>query len=260
MTQFEGESVTAAIEKGLLVLGKSRAEVEIHVLAEAKKGLFGFGKQAAKVELHPIVVPELFSDQTDEVGDDSLEAAGPGLETVQQIPTDEVGDVVKEDERPQSAAKEALGEALAAGQEYLQTMIEALGMSVSIEQVRHKQVVEFQVTGAKQGLLIGKHGRNLNALQYLVQTYVHRLVDTRLAIIVNAGDYREKRQAALERLAKQTADKVKRTGETVFLEPMPAFERKQVHAALSKNPYVKTHSEGAEPHRYLVVEAVKNIL
>jgi spoIIIJ-associated protein len=75
--------------------------------------------------------------------------------------------------------------------------------------------------------------------------------------VLNVGDYREKRQVILERLAQKTADKVKQTGRPVFLEPMPAFERKQIHAALSKNPSIQTHSEGDEPYRYLVVEPVR---
>ncbi len=109
----------------------------------------------------------------------------------------------------------------------------------------------------KQGMLIGKHGKILNALQYLAQVFVHRLEKNRLSVVLNVGDYREKRQLILERLAQKTADKVKKTGQPVFLEPMPAFERKQIHAALSKNKLIQTHSEGDEPYRYLVVEPVK---
>jgi len=97
-------------------------------------------------------------------------------------------------------------------------------------------------------------------LQYLAQVYIHRIARNKLSVVINVGDYREKRQAILERLASRTAEKVRRTGRPVFLEPMPAFERKQIHSVLSKDTNVQTHSEGDEPYRYLVVEpATKKI-
>ena len=69
-----------------------------------------------------------------------------------------------------------------------------------------------------------------------------------------SGDYRERRASVLESIADRTADRVIRTKQPVFLEPLPAFERKQIHARLSQNKQITTHSEGKEPHRYLVVE------
>lgn len=79
----------------------------------------------------------------------------------------------------------------------------------------------------------------MNALQYLAQVFIHRLARNKLSVVVNVGNYREKRQEIIQRLADRTAEKVKRTGQPVFLEPMPAFERKQIHAALSKDEHVK---------------------
>ena len=127
---------------------------------------------------------------------------------------------------------------------------------VKMERESNNMVV-FHLETQKQGLLIGKHGKTLNALQYLAQVFIHRLARNKLSVVVNVGNYREKRQEIIQRLADRTAEKVKRTGQPVFLEPMPAFERKQIHAALSKDEHVKTHSEGEEPYRYLVVEPAK---
>lgn len=76
-------------------------------------------------------------------------------------------------------------------------------------------------------------------MQYLAQVFIHRLARNKLSVVVNVGNYREKRQEIIQRLADRTAEKVKRTGQPVFLEPMPAFERKQIHAALSKDEHVK---------------------
>ena len=84
-----------------------------------------------------------------------------------------------------------------------------------------------------------------------------QLVEEKLSVVVNVGNYRQKREEVLTRLAQRTAEKVKETGRPVFLEPMPAFERKMIHSALSKDEYIKTHSEGEDPYRYLVVEPAK---
>lgn len=74
-----------------------------------------------------------------------------------------------------------------------------------------------------------------------------------MSVVVNVGDYRERREATLGRMAKQAARKALDTQQPVFLEPMPAFERKMIHGILSANKRIETHSEGEEPHRYLVV-------
>lgn len=145
-------------------------------------------------------------------------------------------------------------EALAQLGLYLTNISKALNAPALVKTARQDGVVVFHLETQKQGILIGKHGKTLNALQYLAQVYIHRIAKNKLSIVVNVGDYREKRQAILERLASRTAEKVKRTGRPVFLEPMPAFERKQIHSVLSKDAYVQTHSEGDEPYRYLVVE------
>ena len=100
----------------------------------------------------------------------------------------------------------------------------------------------------------------MNALQALTQVLVHRHAKSKLTAIVNVGDYRERREMILKQLAERTAEKVLRTNQPVFLEPMPAFERKQIHFYLSKDAQVSTHSEGNEPHRYLVVEPAKKRL
>lgn len=118
-------------------------------------------------------------------------------------------------------------------------------------------LIVMNLETSKQGMLIGKHGKILNALQYLAQVFLHRVAKEKLSVVVNVGNYRQKREEVLTRLAQRTAEKVKETGRPVFLEPMPAFERKMIHSALSKDEYIKTHSEGEDPYRYLVVEPAK---
>ncbi|MEG2645157.1 MAG: RNA-binding cell elongation regulator Jag/EloR, partial [Enterococcus sp.] len=141
---------------------------------------------------------------------------------------------------------------------YLTNVTNEMGVPALVK-IRHESngLIIMDLETSKQGMLIGKHGKILNALQYLAQVFLHRVAKEKLSVVVNVGNYRQKREEVLTRLAKRTAEKVKETGRPVFLEPMPAFERKMIHAALSKDDYIKTHSEGEDPYRYLVVEPAK---
>lgn len=244
MSNFEGNTVEEAIQLGLTQLGLSRSEVEVTVVEEAKKGFLGLGKKNAVVSIvakeKPAAVEEAVEEAVVEP-EGTVEAAAEvsGSDTVQ----------VLENLSDEEALKEL---AL-----YLTNISNELGAPAMVRMERKEDLITFHLDSTKQGMLIGKHGKILNAIQYLAQVFVHRIAENKLSVVVNVGDYREKRQVILERLAERTADKVERTGRPVFLEPMPAFERKQIHSVLSKNDYVETHSEGEEPYRYLVVEPAK---
>lgn len=242
---YTGETIEEAIQKGLTELNSSRDSVKIEIIEEAKKGFLGIGKKEAIVKL----------EKLEPVTDSSVTSA-PITEQVASK-TQEVPLVnQKKPELGQQTDTDALVEL----GEYLVAMAQEMGIETTVHQEMKGNVVTYHLETDKQGMLIGKHGKVLNALQYLAQVYIHRAADKKISVVVNVGDYREKRLAIVERLAEHTASKVKQTGQAVFLDPMPAFERKQVHAALAKLPYVKTHSEGEEPYRYLVVEPVKNVL
>jgi spoIIIJ-associated protein len=110
-------------------------------------------------------------------------------------------------------------------------------------------------TGRELGLLIGKHGQTIDAIQYLVNAIALRSrPDDRKDIVVDAAGYRARRQASLEALAVRSAERAVRTGEPVELEPMTAVERKVVHVRLKEFEGVETTSEGTEPNRYVVIQ------
>jgi spoIIIJ-associated protein len=107
-------------------------------------------------------------------------------------------------------------------------------------------------SGADLGLLIGKHGQTLDAIQYLANAVV-RAEGGEHDVIVDAGGYRARRNASLQALATQSAQRATSTGARVALEPMTAVERKVIHEALKDDPGVQTMSEGTEPNRFVVV-------
>src|SRR5699024_5296585 len=138
--------------------------------------------------------------------------------------------------------------------EYIQEIATQMGagpVEVYIKQDGRR--VTFTIETEKAGIVIGRHGKVLNALQSLVQILLHKTAHSKLTAIVDTEDYRDRREETLFRLADKTADRVIKTRRPVTLEPMPAHERKAIHHYLGNNPAVTTHSEGKEPHRYLVV-------
>ena len=245
MPKFTGETVDKAIQTGLSTLQIAKENATIEVIQEGKKGFLGFGKQEAVVVIEEVQTAEVVVDEV--------------VEKV--IVEEEVKPVVEEKVETTSDTVELVDlsddEAVTALAVYLTDITRDLGAPSMVKVSRDKGIITFNLETEKKGLLIGKHGKLINAIQYLSQVYIHRIAKNRLSIVVNVGDYRERRKAIIERLAKQTLRKVRETGQPVFLEPMPAFERKQVHSILANEPDISTHSEGNEPHRYLVVELKK---
>ena len=252
-------SVEKAIQKGLRQLGLSQDQVFVEIISEGKKGLFGFGQKNAEVELTPVAtmvneevakeeVSKPVVETTEEVTVETVETVEVPEEDFDDFEDEEAGDVDYEETVDQ------LEEAARVTKEYLEGIAKTYGAEATVTVEARRDRMTFVFDTDKQGLLIGKHGKILNALQVLAQVSVHRFIKGRISVQVDVGDYRQRRSETLQQIAERTARKVLKTKQPVYLEPLPAYERKQIHAALSKNKRISTHSEGKEPHRYLVVE------
>ena len=246
-------SVEKAIQKGLRQLGLPQDQVFVEVISEGKKGLFGFGQ---KNELTPVATM-VSEEAVEEVVEPVVEEAT--VETVEtvEVPEEDFEDDDFEEEEGDADYEETvdqLEEAARVTKEYLEGIAKTYGAEATVTVEARRDRMTFVFDTDKQGLLIGKHGKILNALQVLAQVSVHRFIKGRISVQVDVGDYRARRSETLQQIAERTARKVLKTKQPVYLEPLPAYERKQIHAALSKNKRISTHSEGKEPHRYLVVE------
>jgi len=136
----------------------------------------------------------------------------------------------------------------------LMRMTAALGIDARIDVREDDESLVATCSAVDAGLLIGRHGQTIDAIQYLLNAIAHRaLGDVRKEVIVDAAGYRDRRRSTLEALAVRTAEHVRATGRSVDLEPMTAVERKVVHVKLKELGGVQTRSEGAEPNRYVVV-------
>ncbi|HAA5406997.1 TPA_asm: protein jag [Listeria monocytogenes] len=141
--------------------------------------------------------------------------------------------------------------------DYLLDVATKMGAVITIDVEEVGKDVKLQIKGDSLGMLIGKHGQTLNTLQYLTQLIANKTTSQYKNIIVNVGDYRERRHETLVILANKMADKALKTKRAVHLEPMPSFERKIIHAILSENEQIETHSEGRDPYRYIVIKPVR---
>ena len=141
--------------------------------------------------------------------------------------------------------------------EFLSQVFDAMGLDVEISTKTDDDTLLAEMSGAHMGLVIGKRGDTLDALQYLTSLVVNREVSERIRVTLDTENYREKRQAALTALANRLADKVVRTGKKHTLEPMNPYERRIIHSCLQGNDEVITFSIDEEPRRKVVI-APKN--
>ena len=136
---------------------------------------------------------------------------------------------------------------------FLTDMFRVMDMQIEVHASFEDDTLSVDLAGEEMGLLIGKRGQTLDSLQYLTSLVVNKGKASYVRVKLDTEDYRNRRKATLENLAKNIAFKVKKTRRPVFLEPMNPYERRIIHSALQNDPYVTTHSEGEEPNRKVVV-------
>lgn len=139
--------------------------------------------------------------------------------------------------------------------DFLKRTFDAMHIDVAIshEMDEIESTLSIELKGNDMGMLIGKRGQTLDSLQYLTSLVANKNSDKYVKIKIDTENYRQRRKETIENLAKNMANKVKKTGRPAFLEPMNPYERRIIHAALQPDKYVDTHSEGDEPHRKVVI-------
>lgn len=144
---------------------------------------------------------------------------------------------------------ELIPDAVEEAERFLSDVFRVMDLQVAIDRQEGEQAVTLQLNGSELGILIGRRGQTLDSLQYLVNIVANRHADSRVRIILDAENFRERRKQTLEQFALRLADRVVKTRKEVVLEPMPPNERKIIHSKLQDHPKVKTVSIGEEPNR-----------
>lgn len=219
-----GKSVEEAINLALEELNCGREDAEIEILAEPAKGLWGIlGTKEARIRAW-------------------RKEDGPG-EAADGLGGSDMGDGL-------GAAPEADDKTA----KFIREVTGLMGIEANIGKKESEEAILYTLNGPRMGAVIGRRGETLDALQYLSNIVAGRDKDIpRKRIIVDAEDYRQRREDTLIRLATRLATKAKRSGRRVVLEPMNPQERRVIHTALEKDPDVRSLSEGEEPYRRLVI-------
>jgi len=135
----------------------------------------------------------------------------------------------------------------------LKGLISAMAVEAEFEVLREEENLIINITGSDLGILIGRRGDTLEAIQYLTNLAVSRKIANKTRIIIDVEGYRKRREETLIKLARRLAERVKKTGNSVILEPMSPHERRIIHTALHNEWKISTFSEGEEPHRRIVI-------
>lgn len=281
--RIKAKTVEAAVEEGMKQLGITRAEAVVHVVEKPSTGLFGLlHKKMAVVDIsapeipaEPEETPE--APAAEETRTDDVPAEAPTAEPAEpkaeepaaaseaepeetgeetpaepeEAPAEEVPEEKAEEEKPfdPEEQKKVAEEA----RKFLENVFRGMHLPVIMECMMNEERILFSLHGEGLGILIGKHGQTLDALQYLTNLAAGKAAHGRYFVMLDVENYRERRKDTLEALAKRLAGKVKRTGEPVKLEPMPAGERRIIHLALQDDDAVITESEGEAPYRYITI-------
>ncbi len=138
---------------------------------------------------------------------------------------------------------------------FLEDIFKKMNINVKLKAIYNENNIEINVEGKDAGIIIGKRGHTLDSLQYLTSLVVNRNREKYVRIIINAENYRQKREKTLIDLANRLGSKVKSTGNSIRLEPMNPYERRIIHAALQDNSRISTRSEGEDPFRHVIIES-----
>lgn len=266
-----GVDVEEAVKLALIDLKVSREEVEVTVLEEPSKGFFGIGSKLAKVRVEKRKKeeekkPERILKETQREKPQAKEnrerknSRKNKKEHKKENKENKVGaqqadiqaesslniEVVNKEELQDVETHEAL--------DFLKDVTNKMGLALNLKAKVGEDIVYVEMDGKDSGTVIGKRGQTLDAIQYLTSLVINKNSEKYIKVVVDAENYRAKRQKTLEQLANRLAAKVVRTRKYVRLEPMNPYERKVIHATLQQNPNITTRSEGEEPYRRVVIE------
>ncbi len=279
--EVSAKTVDDAVLEAAIKFGTTRDKVAYEVISQGSAGFLGIGSKKAVIKAHVRTEEEVqASKKAEKEVEKILEKVNEKSAPKQAVPETkkevkpEVRKEIKKEVKKEPAAiekpmkaekteepkKEDKPEKLieidtAPVKEFLDKVFLAMDMKVQVTVTANPKDHEMNVDleGEDMGVLIGKRGQTLDSLQYLASLVANKSSEDYIRVKVDTENYRERRRATLENLAKNISHKVKRTRKPVSLEPMNPYERRVIHSALQNDKFVCTHSEGEEPYRRVVV-------
>ncbi|MBR6230188.1 MAG: protein jag [Eubacterium sp.] len=249
----EDKTVQEALTQALIKLELTSDQVEYEVLEEEKGGLLGLFSKPAKIRVRK---KGSESQKTATETPSEKKEAAPAEAVVEEPVAPVEPAPAAPEPKPEKPSREVTRDiSKITVQPFLTELFKAMDLQVEVteEYNSEEQQIEVDLSGPEMGMLIGKRGQTLDALQYLSSLVLNKDYDDYVKVKLDTENYRDRRKATIENLAKNVAKKVKASGRPSTLEPMNPYERRIIHAALQDDKYVNTHSEGEEPHRKVVV-------
>ena len=269
--EFSGRTVDEAIFHGLNEMGVTIDQVDIITVQSDSKGIFGFGARTAIVRLverETPVVPDFSAineerreqreerrERRSDRKDDRRDNRGRGEKR-----SDRRREQPREEKPVASAPEEELPYSRDLAEElnsakFLQELLNKMGVNGTVSAFENEEGIKLKIDSDTDGLLIGRRGETLDALQYIVSLYENkdRKENGYRRISIDTEGYRARREDTLKRLARRNALKVAKSGRSFAMEPMNPYERRVIHSALQSFRGVTTHSEGEEPNRRVII-------
>ncbi len=266
--KITAKTVEEAIKKAADIWKIDAKKNGYTVIQEPSRGIFGIGSKDAIIEVNKNV-PDVAVETPEPV---QAETAVKEEEPVQVVapaePEEEETEIIVEDlstaMKDESFMAEAVAEAEAVSRDavtaeevglaFLGPIFKALNVDDAVINVSEEDnTIRFDVTGERVGILIGRHGETLNAIQFLMSLVINGKLENHRGVIFDVENYRERQAEKLENLAMRMAEKCRRTHRRVTLSPMNAAERRIIHITVEKVKGVTSYSEGNEPHRRVVI-------
>lgn len=271
-----GIDVDEAVRLALNDLKLTIDEVDVTVVEEPSRGFFGIGSKLALVRVEKKKPVKKQESLDVEEKKDNLECNCSCQQQKTQAKSEEKTDSHKNSEKPRKDKRENVKnvKSQAASEpapvlqmeeelspcddhialKFIEEITNEMGLDVSVSAKKGTDSLYIDINGKDSGTIIGKRGQTLDAIQYLASLVANKGKEDYLRVVVDAENYRRKREKTLMLLANRLAAKVIKTRRSVKLEPMNPYERKVIHATLQNNPRVTTRSEGQEPYRRVIIE------
>lgn len=239
--EVEGKTPEEAIEKALEMLGAAREKVKVEILDEGSKGLFGMiGSKQAKIKATLLQMDDLRQDDSPSSGF-APRPSHAAVKPARPITSEEL------EETP--PGNDMLG------QEILEELLTRMGFTATVKKTIEDGKITLSIeAGENSSILIGKRGKNLNGLQYIVNRISGRKDENSRPVTVDIEGYRERRKDSLESMARRLAAKTKSSHRPVETEPLSAADRRLIHMALKDDPDVQTKSRGDGPYKNVVIK------
>ena len=261
--EFSAKTIQEAITEACTHFVVASDKLDYEVVEEGSTGFLGIGSKSAiikarvKDEAEILEAEAAAQNEENALDKEEKKAEKEEAKAEKKEEKEEFKEAKKESKKEKVVvnAKEVEEMSIA----FLKDVLHAMDIPavVEAEYNAEEEVLDINLIGEDMGILIGKRGQTLDSLQYLVSLVVNKSTTGYIRVKVDTENYRSRRKATLENLARNIAAKVKRTRRPVSLEPMNPYERRIIHSALQNDKYVTTHSEGEEPYRKVVVTLKK---